>query len=123
MFAPVGSVTINPPIFDVLLQPGFAMSQQLHCVDTLMPGDENIQPPARKKKLATLVEAWLVIPLADADDEIVPEPSVPGMRIPDVVEVEVPPRGDSGQVSPAVMVVGVPFVVKTAFIPVARPLN
>jgi hypothetical protein len=89
----------------------------------LIPGEENIHPPARRKKLATLDDAWLVIPLADADDEIVPEPSVPGIRIPEVVDVDVPPRGDSGHVSPAVMVVGVPFVVSTALIPVARPLN
>jgi hypothetical protein len=52
----------------------------------------------------TLDDDWLVMPLPDVVDTMVPLANAPGMSIPDVVTVDVPPRGGSGQVSPVTVV-------------------
>jgi len=84
----------------------------------------NSHPPAFKKKLLTLDDDWLVMPLPDVDETIVPLPRTFGIIGPAVVvTVDVPPRGGSGQVSPEVVFEAVPPVVIVELIPVARPLN
>ena len=100
------------------------MSQQLHCVELVTLLALTRQPPAFTKKLLTLDEAWLVMPLPDVDEAIVPVDKMPCMIVEAVtLTVDEPPWIGSGQVSPTVVVVEVPLVVMTALIPVARPLN
>jgi hypothetical protein len=74
-------------------------------------------------KSLTLDDDWLVIPLPDVDETIVPVARVPAINTPDVVTVDVPPLSGNGQVSPVTTVDGVPLVVINEVMPVARPLK
>jgi hypothetical protein len=83
-----------------------------------------VQPPAFKINPVTLDDDWLVMPLPDVDETMVPLPRTPWTNgPPGVVTVDVPPRGGRGQVSPAEVVDAVPLVVMVEKMPVARPLN
>jgi len=74
-------------------------------------------------KSLTLDDDWLVMPLPEVDETMVPLPRTVGISMPDVVTVDVPPRAGSGHVSPEITLEAVPFVVIVEFMPVARPLN
>jgi hypothetical protein len=81
-------------------------------------------PPAFRIKPVTLDDDWLVMPLPEVVDTIVPLPRTPWINgPPGVVTVDVPPLGGRGHVSPAVIVDAVPLVVMTELMPAARPLN
>jgi hypothetical protein len=82
-----------------------------------------VQPAPTKKRSLTLDDDWLVMPLPDVVETIVPVPIVPGVITPEVVVVDVPPRGGNGHVSPAVTFDATPLAVTVELIPVARPLN
>jgi len=122
--APLGSLIESPEIVDWALHIGLAISQQLHCAELLTLLAVIWYPPAFRKKPDTLDEAWLVIPLPDVDETIVPLPKTPGINGPPVaVTVALPPRGGSGQVSPETVVVDVWPLLITDNMPVPCPLN
>jgi hypothetical protein len=109
---------------DIALHIGAEISQQLHCVELLTLFACIDQPPAFNTNPVTLDEDWLVMPLPEVEETMVPLPRTPWIKgPPGVVTVEVPPRGGSGHVSPAVIVEVVPFAVMVELMPVARPLN
>jgi hypothetical protein len=105
------------------LHPGLETSQQLHCVVVEILFALIVQPAPVKNRSLTLEDDWLVMPLPDVVETIVPVPIVPGTITPDVVAVDVPPRAGNGHVSPAVAFDATPFEVTVELIPVARPLN
>jgi hypothetical protein len=117
-------VTVKPITDDVALQVGEETSQQLHCVELSTFAALIDHAPAFRANAETLEDDWLVMPLPDVDEAMVPLPTTPWINgPPGVVTFDVPPRGGRGHVSPAVLVELEPLVVMVDIMPVARPLN